>query len=66
MSVISYDLKTAAAVTGLSQSHLKRMIGDGSLAGKRSHVNEDTGELDGKWLILATSLAEYINSLPDA
>lgn len=63
MTPISFDLKAAAAVTGLSQSHLKRAIGEGLLKAKRSNDNE--GAKWSKWIIRAADLESYIDSLPD-
>lgn len=63
MTPISYDLKTAAAVTGLSVSHLGRAIDAGELRVKRS--NNDS---EAKWfkrIVLARDLEAYIDSLPD-
>lgn len=64
MSPIAYDVKTAAAVTGLSQSFIKRLLDSGELKGKRTHVGKD-GELAGKWLIKPADLERYVESLPD-
>lgn len=64
MTPISYDLKGAQAVTGLSTSHLKRAIGEGHLKAKRSNERDD-GTLAGKWVIRARDLEAYIDSLPD-
>lgn len=64
MSPISFSLKTASEVTGLSQSHLKRAIGEGLLKAKRS-----TDEPDAKWskyVIPARELEAYIDGLADA
>jgi hypothetical protein len=64
MSPISYDLKGAAQVTGLSQSHLKRVIGEGLLKAKRT--SERDGEPVGKYVILAGDLEAYVRELVDA
>ena len=63
MTPISYDLKTAAAMTGLSPSHLKRAINEGLLKAKRS--NDDAGAKWSKWVVRAPDLEAYIDSLPD-
>lgn len=61
---ISYSIRTAAEATGLSQSHLKRVIGEGLLKAKRS--SERDGEPVGKYVILARDLEAYIGELVDA
>lgn len=63
MTPISYDLKAAAAATGLSISHFKRAISTGELKAKRSNDAEDA-----KWsklLVKASDLEAYIDALPD-
>lgn len=65
MTPISYDLKGAAQVTGLSQSHLKRVIGEGLLKAKRSSGKGD-GTLAGKYVIRAADLQAYVDGLVDA
>jgi hypothetical protein len=64
MTPISYDLKGAAQVTGLSQSHLKRAIGEGLLKAKRS--TDDDGAKWSKYVIRAGDLQAYIDGLADA
>lgn len=64
MSPISYDVKTAAAVTGLSPSYIKRLLDSGELKGKRTHSRDD-GTLAGKWLIKPADLEKFVESLPD-
>lgn len=64
MTPLSYDLKTAAEVTGLSESHYKRAIDAGELKAKRSSLDAE-GNPVGKWLIRAADLAAYIDGLPD-
>jgi len=65
MRPISYSLKTAAEATGLSESHLKRVIGDGLLRAKRTSI--DGGDNPrGKYLILAADLEAYVGELVDA
>lgn len=61
---ISYDIKAAAAVTGLSPSHLKRVIGEGLLKAKRS--SERDGEPVGKYVIREADLRAYVDGLVDA
>ncbi len=65
MTVISLDINAAARATGLSRSHLSRVLNSGELRGKRSSVNDKTGEPEGKWLIKPADLEAYIDSLPD-
>lgn len=64
MTPISYSLKTAAEVTGLSVSHLRRAIGAGELKAKRS-AEATKDRLPGKWVVRAVDLEGYIDSLPD-
>lgn len=64
MTPITYDVKTAAEVSGLSKSHLETLLRSGALPGKRSHRRDD-GTVGGKWLIKPADLAAYIDSLPD-
>lgn len=65
MTPISYDLEAAAEATGLSQSHLKRVIGEGHLKAKRSGEDKD-GNPVGKYLILDADLRSYVDGLVDA
>lgn len=65
MTPITYDIKSASAATGLSRSYLTRVLNSGELPGKRSSVNDKTGEPEGKWLIKPADLEAYIDSLPD-
>ena len=64
MTPISYDLKAAAEATGLSESHLKRAIGEGLVKAKRS--SDRDGEPAGKYLIKAADLEAYVDGLVDA
>lgn len=64
MAPITYDVKTAAAVTGLSRAHINRLLNSGELMGKRTHQKDDK-TLAGKWLIRPADLQAYIDSLPD-
>ena len=65
MTPISYDLKGAAEVTGLSQSYFKRAIEEGELKAKRSGVDAD-GNPVGKYVIKATDLKAFVDGLVDA
>lgn len=62
---LSYSLASAAAATSLSRSQLDRAIRAGHLRAKRSSVAED-GEPTGKYVILASELERYLESLVDA
>lgn len=55
----------AVAASGLSKSTLERAIRSGRLRAKKSDVDND-GNPCGVWVIPATSLAAYIDSMADA
>jgi hypothetical protein len=65
MSALSYSLRTAAAATALSQSHLSDAIKAGQLKAKRSGKDEH-GDPIGKYVILAGDLQRYLDGLADA
>lgn len=65
MTPISYDLKGAAAVTGLSESYFKRAIEDGELKAKRSNV-DDAGNPVGKYIIKEADLRAFVDGLVEA
>ena len=63
---LSYSLKSAAEATGLSESHLKQVIGKGLLKAKRTAVDAASGEPAGKYIIFARDLEAYLTELVDA
>lgn len=65
MTPISYDLKGAAEVTGLSESYLKRVVQDGELKAKRSNVDAD-GNPVGKYIIKEADLRAFVDGLVEA
>lgn len=65
MTPISYDLKGAAAVTGLSESYFKKAIDEGALKAKRSGVDEN-GTPVGKYVIKEADLRAFVDGLVDA
>lgn len=62
---LSYTLSTAATATGLSRKSIERAVKSGALRAKRSSVTED-GEPAGTYLILASDLQAWLESLVDA
>lgn len=62
-TALAYSLRTAAEATGLSKTHLNDALNRGDLRGRRSSLSGD-GEPQGKWVILAGDLEDYLSSLP--
>lgn len=63
---LSYSLREASAVTGLSQNTLKAAIYHGWLHAKKSSRRPSDGEPVGKFVILRSELEKYLEELPDA
>ncbi len=64
MTALAFSIAGAAEATGLSESHLDRAIKAGLLRVKRTSEDE-AGNPVGKRVILASSLADYLDALPD-
>jgi len=62
---LSYSLRTAAADTGLSQTHLSDAIKAGHLKARKSGRDKN-GEPIGKYVILTADLMAYLESLVEA
>lgn len=65
MSALAYSKEGAAEATGLSQATIDRAIKSGRLRAKRTSTSTD-GEPVGKYVILASALEAWLESLPDA
>jgi hypothetical protein len=64
---LSYNIKDAAVACGLSRSYLDRAIRTGQLKAKRSAAPDgETGKSRGSYVIKATDLEAFIDSLADA
>lgn len=62
---LSYNMAGAVAASGLSRSTLDRAIRAGKLKAKRTSEDED-GKGTGSFVIKATDLEAFIDSLVDA
>ncbi|MCD4535682.1 hypothetical protein LRP67_16435 [Nocardioides sp. cx-169] len=62
---LAYSMSGAVAASGMSRSSLERAIGAGRLKAKKSSEDED-GNPTGNWVILASALEDFLNSLADA
>lgn len=62
---LSYNVRGAAAATGISESRLKKAIKEGQLKVKKSGTTEN-GEPAGTRIILHAELVKYLESLVDA
>lgn len=62
---LSYSIKEAAAATGLSASHIDRAIRAGDLKVRRTKRDDETGEVAGNRVILASALEAYLQNLPE-
>lgn len=63
-TALSYSVAQAAEVTGLSQSHIKRLLDSGELKGKVTSFRKDGHPA--KRVIFASELQRYLDSLADA
>lgn len=64
MTPLAYSVATAVEATSLSKSQLDRAIRSGQLKARKSSLTDD-GEPTGKWVILASDLQAYLDSLPE-
>lgn len=65
MTQLAYDKRQAAEACGLSEDTIKRAINSGALKAKRSATNKD-GDGVGKYIVLASELNRWLESLADA
>jgi excisionase family DNA binding protein len=61
---LAYSVAQAAEVTGLSASHIKRLIDEGLLKAKATSLRSDGHPA--KRVILAAELQRYLDGLVDA
>ena len=54
---LAYEIREAQRVSGLSRSAIYRLLAEGRLRAKKH---------GGRTLVLASSIDEYLNSLPEA